>query len=81
MASIKKEFLQDILEAISDFKNSYASYSEEGGFCVDVKIDDIDEWAEFEDVIWDALEKVATNWGAGFDHDVNTYTFRIEKDD
>ena len=73
-------FLNDVKAAVEDWGYSYEYYHEYDNFCVDITIDDIDEWAENESDIWEALDEVAEEWGAGIDSDCNNYYLAIELD-
>lgn len=73
MKKNERDFLNDVKDAVDDYDFSYEYYHEDGNFCVDITIDDMDEWGENADDIWDALEEVADDWGAGIDSDMNEY--------
>ena len=76
----ERNFLNDVKAAVEDWGYSYEYYHEYDNFCVDITIDDIDEWAENESDIWEALDEVAEEWGAGIDSDCNNYYLAIELD-
>lgn len=78
MTKNERDFINDIKEALDDWGFSYEYYHENGDFCVDVAIDDIDEWADCSDDIWDALNDVCDEWGAGIDSDMNSYYLCLE---
>lgn len=73
MTNHERNFLCDIKNAIDEWSFSYETYHENGNFCVDITIDDMDEWADSSDEIWDALSEVCDDWDAGIDSDMNTY--------
>lgn len=76
----ERNFLNDVKAAVEDWGYSYEYYHEYDNFCVDITIDDMDEWAENESDIWEALDEVAEEWGAGIDSDCNNYYLAIELD-
>ena len=76
----ERNFLNDVKAAVEDWGYSYEYYHEYDNFCVDITIDDMDEWAENESDIWEALDEVAEDWGAGIDSDCNNYYLAIELD-
>ena len=80
MRKEERDFLNDVKEAVEDWGYSYEYYHEYDIFCVDITIDDMDEWAENESDIWEALDEVAEDWGAGIDSDCNNYYLAIELD-
>lgn len=69
----EREFLNDVIAAVDEYGYSYEYYHEDGSFCVDITIDDMDEWGCCSDEIWEALDEVASDWGAGIDSDLNEY--------
>ena len=75
----ERNFLNDVKVAVEDWGYSYEYYHEYDNFCVDITIDDMDEWAENESDIWEALDEVAEEWGAGIDSDCNNYYLAIEQ--
>ena len=76
----EKEFLSDIRDAVSDWGYTYEYYHEDGEFCIDIEIEDLDEWGEDNDEIWDALSEVCDDWGAGLDSDIRNYYIAIDLD-
>ena len=74
----ERNFLNDVKEALEDWGFSYEYYHENGDFCIDVTIDDMDEWSDNNDEIWDAISSVCDDWGAGYDSDMNTYYLCLE---
>ncbi|MCQ2077663.1 MAG: hypothetical protein MJZ20_11685 [Bacteroidaceae bacterium] len=80
MTKDEREFLNDVKDAVSDYDYSYEYYHENGDFCVDITIDDMDEWGDNADDIWNDLEEVADDWGAGIDSDMNCYYLALEQD-
>ena len=76
MTSEEREFLNDIKDAVSDYGYECNHYHEDGYFCVDITIN-LDEWEP--DEIWDALEEVTDDWGAGLDSDMKTYYLALEQ--
>lgn len=76
----ERNFLNDIKEALDEWGFSYEYYHEDGNFCIDVTIDDIDEWGDCNDEIWDALSEVCDDWDAGIDSDMNNYYLCLESD-
>lgn len=75
----ERNFLNDVKAAVEDWGYSYEYYHEYDNFCVDITIDNMDEWAENESDIWEALDEVAEDWGAGIDSDCNNYYLAIEQ--
>lgn len=80
MTKNEREFLNDVKDAVSDYDYSYEFYHESGDFCVDITIDDLEEWGDNKDDIWNDLEEVADDWGAGIDSDVNCYYLELQED-
>ncbi len=80
MTRDEREFLNDIKDALDEWDFSYEHYHEDGSFCIDIKIDDMDEWGEDPDEIWNALSEVCDEWGAGIDSDCNYYYIAINFD-
>lgn len=80
MKENERNFLNDVLDALDDWNFSYETYHDNGTFCIDVTIDDIDEWAENSDEIWDALDSVSDKWGCDLDSDTNEYYLAIDFD-
>lgn len=81
MTSNEKDFLNDIKNAVNDWDYSYEYYHEDGEFCIDIEIEDLDEWGEDNDEIWNALSEVCDDWGAGIDSDINNYYIAIDLND
>ena len=79
MRKEERDFLNDVKEAVEDWGYSYEYYHEYDNFCVDITIDDMDEWAENKSDIWEALDKVANEWGAGIDSDCNNYYLQLQQ--
>ena len=77
MKKEEKEFLNDVKATIEQWNYSYEHYHEYGYFCVDITFDDMDEWAENESCIWNALNEVIDEWEAGIDSDCNKYYLAI----
>lgn len=80
MTRNERNFLNDVKTAVNSWDYSYDSYHEDGGFVVEITIDDDDEWAEDESEIWDALSEVADDWDACLDSEGQTYYVSIEAD-
>lgn len=80
MTKNEREFLNDVKDAVSDYDYSCNSYHENGCFCVDITINDLEEWGNNEDDIWNDLDEVADDWGAGIDSDVNRYYLALQED-
>ena len=80
MSERESDFLNDVENAVSCWSYTSDSYHEDGGFIVEITIDDDDEWAEDESEIWDALSEVADDWDACLDSDCSTYYVSIEAD-
>ena len=80
MTRTERNFLNDVRNAVDDWDFTYDTYHEDGCFCVSVTIDDMDEWGDNADEIWDALESVADDWDAGIDSDMNTYELSLDCD-
>lgn len=80
MTRDEREFLNDIKDALDEWDFSYEHYHEDGSFCIDIEIDDMDEWGEDSDEIWNALSEVCDEWGAGIDSDCNNYYIAINFD-
>lgn len=78
MKKQEREFLNDVLEAMEDWGFSYEYYHENGAFCIDITIDDMEEWGLCSDEIWDALEDVCDDWDAGMDSNMNVYYLCLE---
>ena len=74
----EREFLNAVKAAVENWGYSYEHYHEWDDFCVDITIDDMDEWAENESDIWSALSDVADEWGASIDSDCNKYYLGIQ---
>ena len=74
----EREFLNAVKAAVENWGYSYEHYHEWNDFCVDITIDDMDEWAENESDIWTALSEVADEWGAGIDSDCNKYYLGVQ---
>ena len=55
MSERESDFLNDVENAVSCWSYTSDSYHEDGGFIVEITIDDEEEWAEDESEIWDAL--------------------------
>ncbi len=72
----EREFLDDIEDAIEDWDYDIETYHENGSFCVEITIDE-DDWGYNADEIWEALDDVAEEWGAGIDSDCNTYWLEL----
>lgn len=83
MTNQEHDFLCDIKNVMSDYDYSYNYYCEDQYgdryFCVDVTVS-MEDWEQCCDEIWNDLEEVADDWGAGLDSDVNYYYFALEKD-
>ena len=77
MTREERNFLRDVRDAVSCWDYSYDCYHEDGGFVVEITIDDGEEWAEDESDIWDALSEVADDWDACLDSDCSTYYVSI----
>ena len=73
----ERNFLNAVKAAVENWNYSYEHYHEWDDFCVDITIDDMNEWAENESDIWNALSAVADEWGAGIDSDCNKYYLGI----
>ena len=80
MTRNERNFLNDVKRAVNSWDYSCDYYHEDGGFVVEITIDDSEEWAENDDEIWDALSEVADDWGACLDSDFSTYYVSIEAD-
>ena len=80
MTKNEREFLNDVKDAVSDYDYSYEYYHENGAFCIDITINDLEEWGNNENDIWNDLEEVANDWGAGLDSDTRWYYLALEKD-
>ena len=80
MSERESDFLNDVENAVSCWSYTSDSYHEDGGFIVEITIDDDDEWAEDEDEIWNSLSEVADDWDACLDSDCSTYYVSIEAD-
>lgn len=78
MRKKEREFLNDVLDAVEDWGFSYEYYHEDGAFCIDITIDDMEEWGLCSDEIWDALEDVCDDWNADIDSDMNVYYLCLE---
>ncbi len=74
MNKTEREFLNDVKEALDEWDFSYEYYHEGGGFCIDITIDDMDDWGLCEEEIWDAIREVCDDWGAEIDPNMNTYS-------
>ena len=79
MRKEERDFLNDVKEAVEDWGYSYEYYHEYDNICVDITIDDMDEWAENESDIWEALSEVAKEWGADIDSDCNNYYLQLQQ--
>ena len=77
MKKEEKEFLNDVKATIEQWNYSCEYYYEHDHFCVDITFDDMDEWAENESDIWEALNEVVDEWEAGIDSDCNKYYLAI----
>ena len=75
----ERDFLNNLKSSINDWRYSYECYHEQGYFCVDITIDDIDEWGENADEIWDAISEVCDEWNAGIDSNNNTYYVALKQ--
>ena len=73
----ERDFLNEVKAVLDRWSYSYEYYHEHDHFCVDITIDDMDEWAENESDIWETLDEVAEDWGAGIDSDCNKYYLAI----
>ena len=80
MTRNERNFLNDVKRAVNCWDYSSGYYYEDGGFIVEISIDDSDEWAENESDIWDALSKVADDWDACLDSEFSTYYISIAAD-
>ena len=80
MTKNEREFLNDVKDAVSDYDYSCNPYHKNGCFCVDITINDLEEWGNNEDDIWNDLDEVADDWGAGIDSDVNSYYLALQED-
>lgn len=78
MTKEERNFLNEIKGAIDDWSFSYNTYHNNGCFCIDIDIDDMDEWGENADEIWDALSEVCNEWDAGIDSWDNHYEIALE---
>ena len=76
----ERSFLNDVLGSLEDCEVSHKTYHENGAFCIDITIDDMDEWAENCNKIFDALNKVCNDWDACLDSDMNCYYIALEAD-
>ncbi len=75
MNKTEREFYNDIRDAVSDWECSFDCYHEDGYngdryFSIDITVEDDD--ADWDDV-WNALEEVTDEWGAGIDSDCNEF--------
>ena len=80
MKKEERDFLNEVKAVLDRWSYSYEYYHEHDHFCVDITIEDMNEWAENESDIWEALDEVAEDWGAGIDSDCNNYYLAIELD-
>lgn len=76
MTRDERRFFNDIKNAVSDYDCSFEHYYDDDEFCVDVEVD-LDDWGEYSDEIWDALESVIMDWGGYMDSDMNTYSLGV----
>lgn len=80
MTRDERSFFNDVKNAVSNYGCSFSHYHENGQFCVDVEVDDMDEWALCDDEIWDALNDVVHYWDGGIDQNANVYYLGINLD-
>ena len=81
MAGNEKKFSKDIENAVKPWRNVRESSHEDGGFNVKITIEDGDEWADNNDLIWKALDIVREAWGALLDESgIQEYTMSIPAD-
>lgn len=81
MARNEKKFLKDVENALKPWSNERESFHEDGGFIVRVFLKDAIEWAEKNDLIWKALDKVSKDWGADLDDSgIQEFTISIPED-
>ena len=79
MRKEERDFLNDVKKAVEYWGYSYEYYHEYDNFCVDITIDDMDEWAENKSDIWKALSEIAEEWGADIDSDCNNYYLQLQQ--
>lgn len=77
MSKVDEEFLNDVLEAIDNWEFSYDEYYEDGNFIIKIEFDE-EDWDLCDDEIWDALNEVCHEWGAGIDYSYNIYYLCLE---
>ena len=75
----ERDFLNNLKSSINDWRYSYECYHEQVYFCVDITIEDIDEWGENADEIWDAISEVCDEWNAGIDSNSKTYYVALKQ--
>ena len=80
MTGHERMFLNDVLGSLEDWEVSHKTYHEKGAFCIDITIDDMDEWSKNRVGIREALEEVCNGWDAGMDSDMNRYYIALEAD-
>ena len=78
MKKEERNFLNEVKAVLDRWSYSCEYYYEHDHFCVDITIENMDEWAENESDIWEALNAVADEWGAGIDSDCNKYYLGIK---
>ena len=80
MTRDERGFLNDVLGSLEDWEVSHKTYHENGAFCIDITIDDMDEWSKNRVGIREVLEEVCNDWDACLDSDMNCYYIALEAD-
>ncbi len=82
MNKTERNFYNDIRDAVSDWNCSFGYYHEDQFgdtyFCIDITVEDDDaDWDE----VWDSLEEVTNDWGAGIDQHMNDFSVALNMSD
>ena len=79
MKRIEQQFLKAVKKAVEDYDCSFEWYHEDDLFFVRVTLNDLEEWAENEEDIYEILSDVALEWsGNGVDDYGEQYLLAIE---
>ena len=74
----ERDFLNNLKSSINDWRY-YEIRDMFVPFNLPITIDDIDEWGENADEIWDAISEVCDEWNAGIDSNSNTYYVALKQ--
>ena len=81
MTQKERNFLNDIKGAADQWSYDIEHYHEniygDRYFTVEVDFDE-EDWGLSSDEMWDALNEVANDWGAGIDSDGTVYSLSME---